>query len=145
MGIFYHVTCRNKTCRYSAEIREGPGMLLFARLKTMETDIKSGKKDAPADIKALLAAGYELKCVATYLCPVFKEWQTQKYPYVLEKTQVSPYGTIREYKVHYLGDEPKCKTCGTNLEFILNPRSSKNCCPRCGTSDMKVGPKGYYD
>ena len=145
MGTFYHITCRNRDCRYSTVVREGPGMILFAWIKTMEADIKGGKRAAPADIKALLDAGHELECVATYLCPACKEWKTEDYPYVLEKTQVSPYGTIREYKVHYLREHPRCKTCGTDLEFILNPRSSKNCCPLCGTSDMKVGSWGCYD
>lgn len=58
---------------------------------------------------------------------------------------LTPYGTIREYKVHYLDGNPNCEKCGTELEFILNLRSGKNRCPKCGTDNMKAGHFGFYD
>ena len=145
MGRIFHMTCRNKACRYSVELREGEGMRLFAWIKTLERDILSGKEAAPEEIYNLLKDGYGLECVATYLCPTCHEWQVGRFPYVLEKIRVSPYGTIREYNVHYLDGKPKCEKCGTELEFILNPRSGKNKCPKCGTDNMRVSQFGFYD
>lgn len=145
MGRIYSMTCRNKSCRYHVELREGPGMILFARTKTLERNILNGDEEAPDEIKELLKTGHELECVATYLCPTCQEWQVGRFPYVFEPIIVSPYGTIREYKVHYLDGNPHCENCGTELEFILNPRSGKNWCPKCGTDNMKVGHFGFYD
>lgn len=145
MGSIFHMTCRNKACGYSVELREGEGMRLFAWIKTLECDILSGKEAAPEEIKNLLKDGYGLECVATYLCPTCHEWQVGRFPYVLEKIRVSPYGTIREYNVHYLDGKPKCEECGTESEFILNPRSRKNKCPKCGTDNMRVSQFGFYD
>ena len=145
MGLIYSVTCRNKACRYSVELRDGPGMRLFAWIKTMEGDIKNGKKEASKGIVDLLNNGHDLDCVATYSCPTCHEWQVGWFPYVLEKTHVSPYGTIREYKVHYLDGIPKCEKCSSELTFILNPRSGKNRCPKCGTDNMRVSRYGFYD
>ena len=145
MGRIYSMTCRNKACRYHVDLREGPGMILFARTKTLECNILSGDEEAPDEIKCLLESGNELECVATYLCPTCQEWQVGHFPYVLELINVLPYGTIRDYKVHFVNGEPKCEKCNTVLKFILNPRSSKNRCPKCGTDNMKVGNFGFYD
>ena len=145
MGKIFHMTCRNKACRYRVELREGEGMRLFAWVKSLERDILSGKEAAPEEIINLLKNGNELECVATYLCPSCHEWQVGTFPYVLEKIRVSPYGTIREYKVHYLNGKPKCEKCGAELEYILNPRSGKNKCPKCGTDNMRVSHFGHYD
>ena len=145
MGVFYRVTCRNSECRYSTELREGPGMMRFRWIKEKEIAIRNGDEEASDEIKALLNSGHGLECVATYSCPTCKEWKTIIHPYVLEKIRVSPYGSVREYSIHYLDDPPKCDKCGTELEFILNPRSSKNQCPKCGCKNMKVGAIGYYD
>lgn len=51
MGSIFHMTCRNKACRYSVELREGEGMRLFAWIKTLERDILSGKEAAPEEKK----------------------------------------------------------------------------------------------
>lgn len=135
---------RNTAALFRA-LREDPGMRLFARTKTLEDHIKSGREEAPQEIVDLLDTGHEIDCVATFLCPTCQEWQTKNDPYILEKIRVSPYGTIREYKVHFINEKPKCEKCGTVLTFILNPRSSKNKCPKCGTENMKVGSIGFYD
>lgn len=145
MGRIYSMTCRNRACRYHVELREGPGMRLFAWIKTLQRDILSGKEEAPEEIKDLLKSGHELDCVATYLCPTCQEWQVGYFPYILERTKVSPYGTVREYRVHFLDGNPKCEKCETELEFILNPRSSKNRCPKCGEDNMMSSHFGYYD
>ena len=145
MGRIFRVTCRNKECRYSVELREGPGFVLFRRVKDLEQDIKCGKVEVPKTIAALLETGHEVNCVATYLCPVCREWQVGYEPYVFEIVKASPYGTIREYKVHHISGIPKCEKCGAELSFVLNPRSSKTPCPKCGTENMKIGSFWYYD
>lgn len=145
MGRMYSMTCRNKACRYHVDLREGPGMRSFAEIKTLERNIISGDEKAPEDIKRLLESGNELECVATYLCPTCRELQIGNYPYALELINVSPYGTIRNNIVHFVSGIPKCGKCNTELEFILNPRSSKNRCPKCGTNKMKVSRFGFYD
>ena len=146
MGTFYSVSCRNKACRYHVELYDGPGMWRFAWVKKLERKIKLGEKEVPEEIRTLLNTGKTLDCVANYLCPCCKEWTTRfDVPYVFEAKHVSPYGTIREYEVHYLYGQPKCEKCGADLVYILNPRSSKNKSPKCGTDNMRVGQYGYYD
>ena len=145
MGQFYHVTCRNKACRYRAELREGPGMLLYRQIINKEHGIRSGEENAPEVIKELLSKGHHLNGVATYLCPICHEYQVGYYLYVFESTKATPYGTIREYAVHYIDGAPHCEKCGSELVFVLNPRSSKQPCPKCGTDNMNVSAFGYYD
>ena len=145
MGELFVITCRNKECKYSVRVLEGPGMILFSEIKTLEQDILSGKEEASEEILNLLRDGNELECVSTYLCPKCHEWQGGRFPYVLEKKSVSPNGTILEYKIHYLNGTPKCKKCNTELEFVLNPKSGKNKCPKCGADNMQVDQLGYYD
>ena len=145
MGIFYYMTCRNKACRYSVELREGPGMLLFAREKTLEREIMNGEREAPDEIKNLLKSGHELDMVGNYLCPTCQEWKVVRHPYILELIKVSPHGANIDYKVHFLNGNPKCEKCGGELEFIIRPRSGKNRCPKCGTDNMRVSHLGYYD
>ena len=145
MGKIYNLTCRNKDCGYHIEIREGCGMKLFSYKMTLEENIKSGEEDAPKEIKELLDQGLHIEIAATFLCPLCKEYINTKEPYILEKIHVSPYGTIREYKMHYIYNEPKCDKCGTKLIHILNPRSSKNKCPKCGCGEMRYGQPGFYD
>lgn len=63
MGCIYSMTCRNKACWYHMnlrEVREGPGMILFSRTKTLERDILSGDEEAPDEIKCLLESGFAL-------------------------------------------------------------------------------------
>ena len=145
MGRYYHIICQNKACGYDFEAREGPGMFLFRRIREMEDDIRSGNRDASKEIIDLLKTGHEIDCVVTYLCPTCREWTTKRDPYILGKIHVSPFGTIRKYKVHYINEPPKCEKCGTELRFILNPRSSKNRCPKCGSNNMRIGSCGFYD
>ena len=145
MGRFYYMTCRNKECRYRIELREGPGMFLFAREKTLEEAILNGEREAPDEFKNLLKSGHRLDIVGNYLCPRCQEWKVENYPYILELIKASPYGTIRDYKVHFLNGNPKCEKCGGELEFIIRPRSGKNRCPKCGTDNMIASRFGYYD
>ena len=120
-------------------------MRSFARMKAFERDIEKENEKVPIAINNLLKMGYALENTATYLCSACQEWQVGYYPYVLEKTKVSPYGTIRGYTVHYIDGVPKCKKCGKDLIFLLNPKSSKNRCPKCGTDNVKVKFAGYFD
>ena len=145
MGRFYTITCRNKECQYKVDLYEGPGMIAFARTRRLQDDILEGRQEAPEIIKELLRKGYKLDCVTTFLCPSCNEWQTQKDPYIFEKIKVSPMGTVREYKLHFINGVPVCEKCGTELQHILNPRSSKNRCPKCGSDNMRVGGFGCYD
>lgn len=145
MGTFYRLTCKNKDCRYSVELREGVGWTLFARDKNLQSEILNGEEDASDEIKDLLKNGYEIMSVTTFLCPVCKEYQINIDPFIFEPIHVSPYGTLREYKLHFVYGDPECEKCGTKLIHILNPRSPKNKCPKCGISEMKYGGAGYYD
>lgn len=145
MGILFSVACRNKECKWHKVLREGPGMSSFADTCRLERSILSGEKEAPEDIKELLNKGYHLDCVKTFLCPKCKEWVNNRDPYIYEPIHVSPYGTVREYKMHYVYGHPKCDVCGTELVHILKPRSSKNKCPKCGQDNMRAKNIGYYD
>ena len=157
MGIFYHITCRNKECRYHAELREGNNMYQCRKAKQMTEQIRSGELKVSDKIMQLLElkvsdkimqlleAGNKIQFVANYLCPKCCEFQTRGEPYLLEELHVSPYGTIREYKLHYIYGTPVCETCGSELYHILNPRSSKVKCLKCGRDNMKVGGMGYND
>lgn len=145
MGIIYNVSCRNKECRYCFHVREGVGMRTFVWINKLEADIKEGKQEAPGDLVDLLVSGEGLMYEATYLCTTCHEYQNGEYPHVVELKKVTPYGTIRDYKAHYLDGEPKCKTCGNMLEYVLNPRSSKHKCPKCGTDSMRVSRFGRFD
>ena len=145
MGILYNITCRNKDCRYHFEERVGPGWTLRRWIFDLRKEIIDGEEKAPQEIVEMLKKGCKLHCVSTFLCPTCKEWQTHDDPYIFEPIVVSPYGTIREYKIHYVYGTPVCEKCGTELEYIINPRSSKCNCPKCGEDNMKVSFCGYYD
>lgn len=120
-------------------------MLKFVETKKLEKAILSGERPAPAEIVELLREGKRLSCVTTCLCPACKEFQTNDEPYIFEAIHVSPYGTIREYRLHFINGKPKCETCGTELIHVLAPRSSKTRCPKCGTDHMRTGGEGFYD
>ena len=126
------VRCTNKECDFIFQYTIGFGMGCHSFEKAKWQIIKDGTFKVSDEITNLLEKGYMLEARAQYLCSTCKEWQTHEEPYILEPTIVSPYGTIREYKVHYLFDYPHCTKCGNDLTFILNPRSSKNPCPKCG-------------
>ena len=145
MGKFYYMTCRNKECRYRVQIREGEGMIGFARIMRLKEAILSGAEHVSPEIKQLLSDSFDLSGRGTYYCNECKEWKVISKPYIFESIHVSPYGTIRDYKVHYIYDAPVCDVCGSKVEFIPNPRSSKNKCPKCGMDDMRYGAGGYYD
>ena len=145
MGRFYSLTCMNKDCNYHVDLREGPGMRIFVDVKSMELAIKEGKYEAPEDIKRLIDKGFQFWVVYTFMCPTCKEYQTCKEPFIFEPILVSPYGSVRDYKLHFLEDEPHCDECGSKLIFVPNPRSSKNKCPKCGIGEMEFHGWGYYD
>ena len=145
MGIIYNVTCSNKACRYHMSIREGAGMGSFRNIRIMEQRILNGEEDAPDTIKMLLQAGKHFNCNTTYLCPLCQEWINNNVPFIFEATHISPFGTIREYRLHYLNGKPQCSKCGTELIHIQNPRSSKTPCPKCGTDHMISRGTGYFD
>ena len=145
MGLIYSLTCKNKDCRYSVQLREGPGFTLFARDKRLQEAILSGEEIVSDEIKALLEKGLDVDSVTTLLCPCCKEYQINREPYVFEPIHVSPYGTIREYKIHFIYGDPCCEKCHTKLIYILNPRSPKNKCPKCGIGEMRYSNTGCYD
>ena len=60
MGTFYRLTCKNKDCRYSVELREGVGWTLFARDKNLQSEILNGEEDASDEIKGLKTSASEL-------------------------------------------------------------------------------------
>ena len=125
------IRCSNPECHYRFHYIIGFGMGCPSFVKT-EWKIKEGTLKVDKEITDLINKGYSVEGNAQYLCDTCKEWQTLENPYILETIAVSPYGTIREYKVHYIFGTPKCERCGNEVAFILNPRSSKNPCPKCG-------------
>ena len=145
MGLVFSLTCKNKECRYSVQLREGPGFRLFSRDKNLEKAILSGEENVSDEIKTLLEKGLKVDSVTTLLCPCCKEYQICREPYIFEPIHVSPYGTIREYKIHFIYGDPCCEKCTTKLIHILNPRSSKNKCPKCGIAEMRYSKTGCYD
>ena len=144
MGDIISVTCRNKACRYHFEVREGESCAGFARVRKLEMQLKENR-DAPDSILELLDKGEHIYAHASYLCPTCREWVNDTVLYILEKISVSPYGTVRDYKVHYLDTPPKCKKCKAELIFLLNPRSGKNKCPKCGMDNMRAKLIGSFD
>ncbi len=142
MGLIYHLTC--KQCRYHTEIREDPGMRLFVRTKELEDAILSGKEPASEQIRTLLENGCSVSCVHPFLCPVCKTIETREDPYIFKPVRVTPHGTVREYRVHYIYGIPKCGKCQSELQFIPNARSSKVRCPKC-SGTLHVSDIGYYD
>ena len=145
MGGYYSVTCRNKACKYYIMIRAGVGMHVFREMRTMEQKIINGEIEADEKIKSLLQSGEHFKANAVYLCPECREWKNVDSYFIFEKVHVSPYGTVREYKLHYLNKEPVCEECGSKLVFILNPRAQTVPCPKCGTANMISRDKGNFD
>ena len=145
MGRIFTVKCRNKMCRYRKKLYEGPGAYIGAMTYQLEKKIRSGERDAPEEIKNLLKKGFDLQSVAVYFCPKCKEWINKDDPYIYEPIHISPYGTVREYKMHYVFGTPVCDECGTELVHLFNPRSSKNRCPKCGMDNLIVKQTGFYD
>lgn len=145
MGGFVSVKCRNKACKYHVMLRLGVGMHGFREMRTMEQKILSGEMEASEKIKALLQSGEHLDANAVYLCPKCRELVTDTSFFIFEPIHVSPYGTVREYKLHYLDKEPVCKECGSLLDHLLSPFSSKTPCPKCGTANMISRDKGTFD
>jgi len=125
------IKCTNKECNFRFQYQEGFGMGCPSFVM-VEWKIKDGSLKVNKEIQELIEKGYSLKGNAQYVCSTCKEWQTLETPYIFEPLVISPYGTIRDYKVHYVMGNPICKKCGKELSFILNPKSSKNPCPRCG-------------
>ncbi len=145
MGKIFSLTCKNKECSYSVQLREGPGFSLFARDKDLEKSILSGEEKVTDEIKALLEKGLNVNSVTTLLCPCCKEYQICMDPYIFEPIHESPSGTIKDYKIHFIYGDPCCEKCNTKLIHILNPRSSKNKCPKCGIGEMRYSETGFYD
>lgn len=144
MGSIYKIHCTNKKCGYSVELREGVGFTLFAKNHHLEDQIKESR-NASKEILRLLDSGEHLSSVTSYICPTCKEWVNNNEPFIFEALHVSPYGTIRKYKLHYLNGKPKCEKCGEELIHIQNVLSGKNSCPKCGLNSMEGRQIGFYD
>ena len=142
MGEMYSVTCRNKNCRYHVHLREGVGMMGFARMKQFEQQIISGEVHNPA-AQDSIHNGAKLRDGGIYLCRKCKEFKRSNTYYLIENLVYSPYGTPR-YDVTFPFGEPTCDQCGDKLEFIRNILSSKVKCPRCG-GELKGRPAGCFD
>ena len=144
MRWIYKIRCKNKQCGYCVELREGVGMFLFARNRNLEEQVKESR-NASSEILRLVDSGKHIESVTSYECPTCKEWLSIDEPFVFEELHISPYGTIREYQLHYLYDKPKCKKCNSELIHIQNVLSGKNTCPKCGLKSMEGRRLGLYD
>ena len=107
MGGLLSVTCRNKLCKYHVMLRLGVGFQGFRELRAMEQRILNGEVEVSDKMKSLLQSGKHLKANDVYLCPECCEWVTDNSYFVFEPIHVSPYGTVREYQLHYLNGKPK--------------------------------------
>ena len=145
MGVFFPITCRNKDCKYNTTLYFGPGMMGFVKIRRLQESIMSGETEVSDEIMDLLNNGHSISSVHPHICNTCHEYVCVDTPFIFEVISASPYGTIREYKVHYVFDTPYCPKCNSKLEFILNPKSSKSKCPQCGSDNMKVGEIGYRD
>ena len=142
MGEMYSITCRNKDCRYHVHLREGVGMIWFARMKNFEQQIISGEAHNPA-AQDSIQKGAELRAGGIYVCHNCKEFKRDNTYYLIENPVYSPFGTAR-YDVVFPFGEPICDQCGDKLEYIRNILSSKVNCPRCG-GELKGKTVGCFD
>lgn len=142
MGEMYSITCRNKNCRYHAHLREGVGMMGFARMKKFEQQIISGEVHNPA-AQDSIHNGAKVCDGGIYVCHKCKEFKRHNTYYLIENLVYSPYGTPR-YDVTFPFGEPMCDQCGDKLEYVRNILSSKVKCPRCG-GELKSRPAGCFD
>ena len=142
MGEIYSITCKNKNCRYHAQLRKGVGMMGFARMRNFEKQIISGEVHNPA-AQASINKGAKIRTGGIYACRKCKEFKRDDTYYLIENLVYSPYGTPR-YDVTFPFGEPTCDQCGDKLEFIRNILSSKVKCPRCG-GELKSRPAGCFD
>lgn len=140
MGIINSVTC--KSCKYHAETRQGPGVVLYKQLKDTEKAILSGEIECE-EARECLQNGGSLQNVAAYLCPECKEFVTSVHYFCFKKIRELPSGMIEGEFIFPFG-RPRCKTCDTELIHIPNIRSSYVKCPKCG-GDLNAKKKGYYD
>ena len=142
MGKIYSVTCKNRNCKYHAELREGNGMFGFARMKQFENGLRSGEICNPIALDSLNNGG-KMHGGGIYACPTCKEFKNSDTYFLVENLVYSPYGTPR-YDISFPFGEPRCKQCGDRLEFIRNILSSKVKCPRCG-GELKGRHAGFFD
>lgn len=142
MGEILSVTCKNKACRYHAELWHGPSMRSFARLKMFEEEILDGKTDHEVVLQKL-NDGARLEMGGIYLCPCCNEFRRSRDYYLHENITESPFGTIR-YDVSFPFGIPKCEVCGKEMTFIKNVLSSKVKCPKCG-GELQSRPIGCFD
>ena len=144
MGGFVSIKCRNKACKYHVMLRVGVGVQGDREIRAMEHRILEGEVEVSEKVKSLLQSGEHLEANAVYLCPKCRELVTDSSFFIFEPIHVSPYGTVRQYKLHYLDKEPACKECGSLLTHILSPFSSKTPCPKCGSDNMISRDKGTF-
>ena len=141
MGLINSVTCKNKNCRYHAELYEGPGMIGFAKMLRYRDAILSGEIKNE-DVKKRLQNGAEINTRAAYLCPDCRKFLNDNTYYLKENFVKSPFGTVRY--VSFPFGKPVCPDCGAELIYIDNIRSGKVKCPKCG-GDLKAKHIGYVD
>lgn len=101
--------------------------------------------EAEDKIRDLIDKGAYVSYNAIYACPYCREWVDFTTPYIYEPIRVTPLGTVREYKMHYLRGNPICEKCGSDLYHIFNPLSTNNPCPKCGADNMKAIKVGSFD
>jgi len=142
MGEIYSITCKNKSCRYHKELRYGPGMMTFAKMKMFERAVIEDEvenKDAAERLKR----GARIQTQGIYLCPKCQEIMNHRQYYLKEYLFTTPYGTER-YDISFPFGKPQCPQCDTELIYIRNVLSSKVKCPKCG-GDFSARAIGNYD
>lgn len=142
MGILNNVKCRNPKCGYHAtNLREGPGMMGFARNCKRTEAILNGEENLP-EVRKILEAGGKISSTAVYLCPKCRKFVSNDAQFLLEP-KADERGRKRN-EVSFPFGTPTCSECGTELVLVPNVRSSKTKCPKCG-NDMKTRIVGMFD
>lgn len=145
MGMRYKLTCTNEECKYCATLLQGGGIYYFDVVKSIEEEILNGKRAAPEKIVELVRLGNHFNSVASYLCPVCREFRSDCSFFIREKIHNSPSVMNDVYKMHYLDGKPKCPKCNSELVYIENPKSQKTNCPKCGHSSMQTKVVSFFD
>lgn len=142
MGQMFSITCENPKCRYHADLRQGPGIIAFARAMNYRDSVVSGeiKND---DAKALFEHGAEIRTNGIYLCSHCKEFETNEIYFVADNLEDGPNDELLYDAVFPFGT-PKCSKCNGEMTLIKDILSPDVKCPKCG-STLIPESIGFFD
>ena len=142
MGQLFTIVCENHKCLYHAKLRQGPGMLSFARAMDFRDAVVNGEIDN-VYAKSLFDTGAEIRTNGIYLCPHCKEFQTNEIYYVADNLEDGPNDEILYDAVFPFG-EPRCSKCHAEMTLIKDILAPDVKCPKCG-STLRPESIGFFD